>query len=75
MQRGGAPDDSDLKKPSLFNKWKKEVKEEKEEPKKNWWTFYDTDNVQKDTAHDVWGKRRGGVERGRKEGDKIRTHI
>ncbi|GMH92392.1 hypothetical protein TrVE_jg3627 [Triparma verrucosa] len=39
MQRGGAPDDSDLKKPSLFNKWKKEVKEEKEEPKKNWWTF------------------------------------
>ena len=38
MQRGGAADDSDLKKPGLFAKWKKEVKEEKDEPKTNWWS-------------------------------------
>ncbi|GMH50861.1 hypothetical protein TL16_g00888 [Triparma laevis f. inornata] len=39
MQRGGAPDDSDLKKPGLFQKKMAAKKQEKDEPKKNWWTF------------------------------------
>lgn len=44
MQRGGAPDDSDLKKPNFFDKlFKKPSKDKKELPpppaKKNPWTF------------------------------------
>ncbi|GMI33855.1 hypothetical protein TrCOL_g3235 [Triparma columacea] len=43
MQRGGAPDDSDLKKPNFFDKLFKKPEKKMEEPppppKKNPWTF------------------------------------